>query len=91
MSKSFFFLSAALLLGIAPRLEAQATGGQARVAIPPATVARMVKVEKIKTRTKGATLRKPSASQRGPDPSTLIPVVGPNGERRYARPKSSIK
>jgi hypothetical protein len=91
MSKSFFFLSAALVLGIAPRLGAQATGGQVKVAIPAAKVARMVAVEKIKTRTKGATLRKPSASQRGPDPSTLIPVVGPNGERRFARPTKQIK
>jgi hypothetical protein len=91
MSKSFFFLSAALVLGIAPRLGAQKAGGQAKVAIPAATAARMVGVEKIKTRTKGATLRKPSASQRGPDPSTLIPVVGPNGERRFARPTKQIK
>jgi hypothetical protein len=91
MSKSFFFLSAALVLGVAPKLGAQAVSGQAKVAIPAATVGRMVKVEKVKTRTKGATLRKPSASQRGPDPSTLIPVVGPNGERRFARPPQQIK
>jgi len=91
MSKSFFFLSASLVLGIAPRLGAQAAGGQAKVAIPPAIVSRIVAVKTIKTKTKGATLRKPSASQRSPDPSTLIPVVGPNGERRFARPTKPIK
>jgi hypothetical protein len=91
MSKPFFFLSAALLLGIAPRLEAQAAGGQAKVTLPVATVARIVAVKTIKTRIKGATLRKPSASQRSPDPSTLIPVIGPNGERRFARPTKQIK
>ncbi len=91
MPKPFFFLSAALLLGIAPKLAAQASSGQAKVAIPPATVSRIVAVKTIKTRTKGATLRKPSVSQRSPDPSTLVPVVGPNGERRFARPTKRIK
>jgi hypothetical protein len=88
MSKSFFFLFAALLLGIAPKLEAQA-GGQARVAIPPATAARIVAVKK--TKTKGMTLEKPSARRRGLDPSTLVLVVGPNGERQLARPKPRVK
>jgi hypothetical protein len=89
MSKSFFFLSAALLVGIAPKLEAQAAGSEARVAIPPAAVARMVAVKKPTT--KGTTLRKPSASQRAPDPSTLVVEIGPNGERRLARPKPRVK
>jgi hypothetical protein len=88
MSKSFFIAFAALLLGVAPRLEAQAAGGQPNVAIPPAGVARMVA---MKAKTKGTALRKPSASQRAPDPSTLTVVVGPNGERRLARAKQRTK
>jgi hypothetical protein len=89
MSKSFYFLSAAFLVGIGPKLEAQAAGGEARVAIPPAAVARMLAVRKPKT--KGTTLQKPSASQRAPDPSTLVVEIGPNGERRLALPKPRVK
>lgn len=88
MSKSFYFLSAALLLGIAPKLGAQASAGHARVTIAPAAAARMVAV---KAKPKGKALPKPSASQRAPDPSTLVVEIGPNGERRLARPKTRVK
>lgn len=85
MSKPIHLLCAALLIGIAPRLEAQAAQaarGQGQVTLPRASVARMVAVKKT---TKGAALVRPSRSQRAPDPSKLVLVTGPNGERRYAR------
>lgn len=88
MSKSFYFLSGALLLAIAPKLQAQATAGPAQVSVPAATVARMVAV---KARPKGTAVPKPSASQRAPDPSTLAVVIGPNGERQLVRAKKRTK
>ena len=84
MLKPIQLLFAALLIGIAPTLGAQAAGRQSQVKLPQATVARMVAVKK---KAKGANLPHPSASQRAPDPSRLVLVIGPGGERRYARRK----
>lgn len=88
MSKPFYFISAALLIGIAPTLGAQATSAPAQVRIPAAAVTRMIAV---KAKPKGTAVPKPSASQRSPDPSTLVVVTGPNGEKRFARGKKRIK
>jgi len=85
MSKPIRLLCAALLIGIAPKLEAQAAHAalvQGQVTLPRATAARMIAVKKT---TKGAALVRPSRGQRAPDPSKLVLVMGPNGERRYAR------
>jgi hypothetical protein len=84
MSKPILFVFVALSVGIAPRLAAQAPERQARVAVPPATVAR---TEVVKTKNKGTVIPRPSAQQRAPDPSKMVIVVGPNGERRVLRAK----
>ena len=87
MSRLTPWLFAALLVGVAPKLGAQATPQQAQVSIPKGTVSRMVAVKK---KSKGSSYPFPSAAQRAAAYSNLVVVIGPNGERRYARaPKSS--
>jgi hypothetical protein len=81
MSKPIHVLCVALVIGIAPRLGAQASSQQSKVALPRATVARMVAVKK---KPKGASYRS-SAAERAASYSNLVVVIGPNGERRYAR------
>jgi hypothetical protein len=86
MSRLTPCLFAAILIGVAPRLGAQATPQQAKATIAPATVTRMLAVKK---KPKGSSYRAASA-QRAASYSNLVVVIGPNGERRYARaPKSS--
>jgi hypothetical protein len=87
MSKRTQFLFAALLIVIAPKLRAQ-TVMQSQVALPRPTVAQMVAVKRT---TKGTSYPRPTASQRAPDRSKLVVVVGPNGERRFARPAKPTK
>lgn len=87
MSRQTHCLLAALLIGVAPKLGAQATSQQSKVTLPGASVTRMVAVKK---KPKGSSYPRPSASQRAASYSNLVVVIGPNGERRYARaPKSS--
>lgn len=88
MSKPISFLFAALSIGIAPNLGAQGAARQPEVRIPPAIVAHTVA---IRPKSKGAGLTRPSASQRAPDPSTLVVVATPNGERRLARAKKRTR
>lgn len=86
MSKPICFLLAALSIGLAPSLGAQATGRQNQVTVPQGTLARTVA---IKSKSKGTVIPRPSASQRAPDPSTMVVVLGPNGERRVLRAKKA--
>jgi hypothetical protein len=88
MSKPIHFLFAALFVGIAPKLGAQAVGREVQVTIPRATAARMVAVPK---KAKGRDIPHPPASQRAPDRSKLTVVIGPDGVRRFARPVKPIK
>jgi hypothetical protein len=89
MSRLTPCLFAALLIGVAPKLGAQATPQQAQVTLPRATVARMMTVKK---KSKGTAYLRPTAAQRAANYSNLIVVIGPNGERRYARaPKATTK
>jgi hypothetical protein len=82
MSRLTPCLFAALLIGVSPELRAQATPQQAHVTLPPATVARMMTVKK---KSKGTSYLRPTVAQRAANYSSLVVVIGPNGERRYAR------
>jgi hypothetical protein len=88
MSRLTPCLFAALLIGVAPELGAQATPQQAQVTLPRATVARMMTVKK---KSKGTSYLRPTAAQRAANYSSLVVVVGPNGERRYARTAKPTK
>jgi YbbR domain-containing protein len=88
MSRLTPCLFAALLIGVAPKLGAQATPQQSQVTLPRATVSRMVTVKK---KSKGSSYPRPSAAQRAASYSNLVVVIGPNGERRYARAPKSTK
>ena len=88
MSRHTHCLLAALLIGIAPKLGAQATPQQAQVSIPKGTVSRMVAVKK---KSKGSSYPRPTAAQRAASYSNLVVVIGPNGERRYARTAKPTK
>ena len=82
MSRLTPCLFAALLIGVAPKLGAQAAPQQSQVTLPRATVARMVAVQK---KPKGSSYPRVSAAKRAASYSNLVVVIGPNGERRYAR------
>jgi hypothetical protein len=84
MSKPICFLFAAVSLGFAPRLLAQAPGKQTQPAVTPAILAHSAEVI---PKSKGRVFPKPSASQRAPDKSKLVVVTTASGERRLARPK----
>ena len=86
MSRLTPCLFAAILIGVAPRLGAQATPQQPHATIPPATVTRMLAVKK---KQKGSYPR--ATAQRAASYSNLVVVIGPNGERRYARAPKSTK
>ena len=84
MSRLISVLVIALSSVAASSVSAQVAERQAEAKPDPVVLARMLA---MKMPAKGKHVPQPTAAQRAPDPSTMVVVTLPNGERRLARAK----